>query len=419
MLALPPLGTVHASTHLSPLDVRLGVDAVDFERLAPLATTPQGRFELRDQIERDLGSLLIKTGIVQAVGALLASVLLCAALFGRRLISIASGLVGSVVTIAALTAISLITYDTRAFDQPRFTGTLTRASEVVATLQRSQDILDEARSRFEIASRRVSDLITLLASEDIDPRFRETVILHISDIHANPIAIEITEELAREFSVDAVLDTGDFASSVLDTGEISSLTTPFDRELIRSIESLETPYFFVPGNHDSPLLLGQLARAENVTVFDDAVEDVAGLEVLGWADPTHSTRLVPEEEKEAMRLEAAEDDVLPAVEEAEPDVLAVHDERLAASSLGLVPLVLAGHTHERGFEEVGGTLLVTVGSTGATGLKSLTVEADRTYEAEILYFDGDELVAVDYIRLQGIDGDFELERQTLTAPDEE
>ena len=105
-------------------------------------------------------------------------------------------------------------------------------------------------------------------------------------------------------------------------------------------------------------------------------------------------------------------DLSERVLEEAPDVLAVHDSILASASFGSVPLVLAGHTHERGEVQGGGTLLLTVGSTGATGLKHLTVESGRRYEAQILYFEGTTLTAVDYVSLADVGGDFELSHHT-------
>jgi hypothetical protein len=107
--------------------------------------------------------------------------------------------------------------------------------------------------------------------------------------------------------------------------------------------------------------------------------------------------------------------VAAAVVRDDPDVLAVHDARLAQDSMGSVPLVLAGHTHEASAEFVDGTLVLTVGSTGATGVGSFIVEADRPYEAEIVYFRGGQAIAYDYVALSGLGGDFQIQRRTLDS----
>jgi hypothetical protein len=141
---------------------------------------------------------------------------------------------------------------------------------------------------------------------------------------------------------------------------------------------------------------------------------VDSLEIMGVADPTFSTTPITEEEKSEQRAAVASE-VAASVSEQTPDVLAVHDSVLGSESWGLTPLVLAGHTHERGEAEEDGSLILTVGSTGATGLKHLTVESGRRYEAEILYFEGTSLAAVDYVSLADLGGDFELSRRTFGA----
>jgi predicted phosphodiesterase len=310
----------------------------------------------------------------------------------------------------------MTTYDLDAFEQPTFSGALVKAHQVIDVVAQGEEVLDQTKSRFDIATGRLSDLLVLLAEPNPDPREAGTVILHVSDIHANPIGFQITRQLAREFDVDAILDTGDIASAELDTGEISTAIDPIDSAIARELRRADVPYLYVAGNHDSPQLRRRVGEDPNVEVLDDSTVTLGNVTILGWADPTFSTKPVPEEEKARQRLEAAPK-VAEAVAETDPDLLAVHDSRLASDSLGDVPVVLAGHTHERFEATKGGTLILTVGSTGATGLKHLTFEAGRDYEAEVLYFEGDDLVAVDYMSFEDIGGDFELSRRTYDGSD--
>lgn len=411
---LPPLGTVLARTHAGPVDLRLAIVEIDFEELGPLATTPAGRQELRTRVTNDVARLAQRAAIQELSSALVIAAVISAAVFHRRWRPILTASVISVAVLAGLGAVAASTYRVAAFDQPSFTGTLTRAREVVATIQRSQDALDAARSRYEIATRRFSDLLALVArQEQSTVGGDDTAILHVSDVHANPIGLEIAQELAREFQVDAVIDTGDLASSILDTGELSTLAAPIDRGLARSVQRIGIPYYFVRGNHDSPQLLAALARAANVQILDGTGTFIAGIEVVGWPDPTFSTRPVAGEDKANERRLVGERDVRPAVLDQDPDLLAVHDERLAEASYGAVPLVLAGHTHARDMKDVDGTRILTVGSTGATGVNSFAVEADLDHEAQILYFRGDDLRAVDYVSVRRLGSDFNLERRTF------
>jgi hypothetical protein len=100
-----------------------------------------------------------------------------------------------------------------------------------------------------------------------------------------------------------------------------------------------------------------------------------------------------------------------------PELLAVHDLRQAEGVAGWVPVVVAGHTHERSSSSQDGTTFLTVGSTGATGLGSFMVDTRAAYEAEVLRFDGSRLVAVDYVTLRGVSGAFTVERQVVDPPE--
>lgn len=413
VVTVPPLGTISAHTHRSPVELDLSFRTVDFERLGPLATTAAGRAELVEQMNDDLERLVLTSAIRFVLGGALIAAVIVALVWHRRWPQIAAGALGGALGVGALIALVAVTFDPKGFDQPRYSGTLARAPVVIDTLRQTPSVLDSLRTRYETASRRLSDLLVLVATPDTDPRTDATPILHVGDIHANPLGLEIAQELATAFDVEAVIDTGDLASSTIDTGSLSSLAEPLDRRLTAMIEDIGVPYYFVRGNHDSPQLLSALRDADNVELFGDDVLEVAGLRVLGWDDPTFTTdSSVGPDDKADERLAIAPD-VAEAVDSEKPEVLAVHDGRLATESIGTVPVVLAGHTHDRGLESTDGTTVLTVGTTGATGLKSLTLETDEDYEAQVLYFSSEgDIVAVDYITFRG-SNDFEVERTTL------
>jgi predicted phosphodiesterase len=416
-LRVPPLGTISASTHPAPLKLDLSFRTVDFEELGPLATTSAGRVELRAQMEKDLARVVRRSALQLALGGALIAGVVTVLLWGRRWRYLVAGASGGLVGLIALMGVTGASYDMAAFEEPRYSGTLARAPVVIETLRERAGVLDELRGRYETATERLSDLLVLVAQPDVDPRTDTTAILHVGDIHANPLGLEIAEQLADAFQVDAVVDSGDMGSNTLDTGSLSSLTGPIDRTLADTVDDIEAPYLYVRGNHDAPTLLNRLGAVDNVQILNREVTEVSGLRILGWDDPTFTTDSdVTQEDKDAARLAEAPE-VAALVEEEQPDMLIVHDERLAGESYGSVPLVLAGHTHSRGLEEIEGTLILTVGTTGATGLKSLTLETDRNYEAQVIYFREETPVAVDYITFEGISNDFQVERTTLDEPE--
>jgi hypothetical protein len=88
---------------------------------------------------------------------------------------------------------------------------------------------------------------------------------------------------------------------------------------------------------------------------------------------------------------------------------------------GVVPLVLAGHTHERQVSELDdGTLLMVQGSTGGAGLRALEGEYPEPLTCTVLYFDPEtgRLQAYDEITLGGL-GETEVTIQRRTPPQED
>ena len=417
-LRIAPLGSVTARTQKSPVSLEMALQEVHVEQLAPLATTAEGREQLQSDVEADLRPLIIRSALQLGLG-MIAIGIIAGALFFRRELrpTIAAGTGALIVTVGVLVSVAS-TYDIDGFREPRFTGSLQRARGVIDALQQNVGLLDEARTRYEVASRRAADLLALLAKPNEDPFTETTAILHVSDIHGNPIGLDVADELATEFEVDAIVDTGDLASSTIDTGELSKLTAFLEGPLITKIGRLPAPYIFVAGNHDSFGLRRALQEADNVEYLDGDSTFVGTIELFGWADPTYTPEDVDASDKAEARLEEAPE-VAAAVAASAPDVLLVHDPRLASESYEEVPLILAGHMHERSFEQEEASTILTVGSTGATGLKSFTVEADRPYEAEVIYFEGDVPVAVDYITVGALGSEFQLERKVIESPEEE
>src|SRR5207247_9405768 len=91
----------------------------------------------------------------------------------------------------------------------------------------------------------------------------ETRILHISDIHSNPLGLEVTRRLAEHFKVAAILDTGD----------LTSFGLPVEGRLGDMVATMNVPYLLVPRNHDSTKNRPALAAARHDPLLDDPVDD--------------------------------------------------------------------------------------------------------------------------------------------------
>ena len=113
----------------------------------------------------------------------------------------------------------------------------------------------------------------------------EVKVLHVSDIHNNPAAVEFIEKVIAGFGVDLVIDTGD----------LTDYGTALETELNRKINNLGVKYLFVPGNHDSAAVVDRLRKYKNVIVMTKRIYETHGLTIMGWPDPASAgtDRLLP------------------------------------------------------------------------------------------------------------------------------
>jgi len=321
----------------------------------------------------------------------------------RRVWHAVTGAAGGALGVMLILAAAWQGYDEDAFLEPRYEGPIERAPAVVSAARKHVDSFAAVRDRIDVLSDQVSRLYQA-ATVTAEPSHTEEVrIVHVSDVHSNPVGLEVVVRLVKSFEADAVIDTGDLTSFGLGV----------EARIGELVADIGVPYYLVPGNHDSTTNRAALDALPNVTVLDRTSATVRGVSVFGVADPSYTaSNVVSTEEANDMKTRQAT--VVGAyMRKLEPDVLAVHDERQAADSAGLVPLVLAGHTHERRAATVDGTIFLTVGSTGATGLGSFTVDTDLPYEAEVLRFVDGRLVAVDYVQFRGISGSFTIDRRIV------
>src|SRR3712207_6347917 len=280
-----------------------------------------------------------------------------------------------------------------------YTGLLVNATSLIGSAEDIVARFDAYRASLEDLVANVGTLYSALSALPPPTGGDDTVaLLHVSDLHLNPAGFDLVEQVAEKFGVDAVLDTGDST----DWG-----SQPENR-LIASVGSLEVPYVYIRGNHDSATTAALLASQPNVTVLDDSAVTVAGIGVVGTPDPRFTPDKstgdddagadVLEESGEALADVVAEQDQPPAI-------ALVHDPRQATPLDGVVPLVLAGHTHERQVSELDeGTRLMVQGSTGGAGLRGLQGEDPTPLSCTLLYLDRTtgELTAYDEITLGGL-----------------
>lgn len=403
VVELPPLGRVQAGTHTAPLRLTARVLAVDIDA-AQRATQGADPVEaLREDVAGALPGVLRAFVLRALLAAALVGGIVALALPGRHWWYAAAGAAGGLLAVALLLVGTWVPYDIDAFEEPQLSGELRRVPGLLAAAQDNLQGIEEVRDRVQVISSRLAELYAASVGELPGGAPGETSILHVSDLHLNPLGAELVVRLAEDLGVDAVLDTGD----------VTSFGLGVEARFGALLEASPVPYLLVPGNHDSAENRAQLAQLEGITVLDGDAVQVGDVRILGVADPTFTASNEVSTEQANEIKAAVTGDVRAQVLAGRPDVLAVHDLAQAADTPGVVPVVVAGHVHERSQREERGTWLLTVGSTGATGLGAFTVETGRPYEAEVLRFRDGKLVAVDYLAVSGVNGEFTLERRLV------
>lgn len=398
---LPPLGHLVADSHGGPIGFDVRVDRIDLAQAGALASElargSDPAQSLRTDIDDDLSPLL-RSLVLRSLGvALVAGVVVGLLLPQRRVRYVAATTAGSMGFVVVAGAMAFASFSPTAFDQPRFEGSLAAAPDIVNTVQRHIDEVGAVESRLEALSARLVGLYRSV--EGTGPSLTDTTLLHVSDLHSNPVGIELVEQTAERFEVDAIIDTGD----------ITSFGSSIEQLVVQRIARFGVPYYLVPGNHDHSSIRSALVDA-GVEVLDPGVAEVGDVRILGMGDPafTADNRLARDDYDDL--LTRASESLARRVELTRPDVVAVHNSDQLDAAIGTFDVGLAGHTHRFAVEYRDGSVVAHSGSAGATGVGALTESADLPYEMQLLQFDGSRLVAIDRLSFEGTDGEFRLER---------
>lgn len=404
---LPPVGEIRARTHWLPVQLTLELKSINLSFLRALVfSAPQVSKPLLDELQGGLRLVLLLFGLkvlgLAAAGAVSALLLLgirdpknllWAAVLGLFLVALfAGGLFYS--------------YDLSAFERMEYEGAIEAAPWAL-------NLAWEALGKVEELGERVRSLAANLYAalqqlEELGPVGlveAEIIALHVSDIHNNPVAYDFVQQVLESFPVDFVLDTGD----------LTDWGTALEAEVAGHIEKLQIPYAFIAGNHESPEMLKRLEAVANVVMIGEEIQTVCGLKIAGAEDPAARFQL-PETAaiKDLNELaEAINSKWLPRQER--PGIFMVHNHRVAAAlAPGLFPVVVYGHTHRQELKQVGDTVYINGGSTGAAGIRGFQSREPVPYSLALLYFglEGEEpvLKAVDNVQITGLGGSFALQR---------
>lgn len=406
-IALPPFGRLTADTHLAPLHLTVTLQDVGATELAELLRQ-EGAEGLTRRVERDalraIAPYALRLFGVAVAGAVGLSLLA----FRTRWRAVGMATLASTLVVGGGLLAAWQTFRPGAFLSPSFSGSLSLASELVGPVGRVTNRIEDFRTELERVVASAARAYTRIQANPLG-QGDEIRVLHISDVHLSPLGLDFAREVADAFEVDLVLDTGD----------LTSFGTPFEELIVGSVRRFDRPYVFVRGNHDSRSLELALGRVPNVVVLDGEATVVEGLTIYGRGHPLFTPGRQPISDEEfGERTRAATEAValdlsrLPR----DPDIVAVHDDRMVDGLAGEFPLVVSGHFHEPSARMVDGTLFLRIGSTGGSGFTVFSQPGGVPLSVEVLYFsraDPPVLVAFDVIEQSPATGSLSVERHLV------
>jgi predicted phosphodiesterase len=405
-LSVPPFGELRARTHYLPVGISISIERITMGQMRRLAANGFSQEQLMEEIENDLVGatrrFALRLLVLAALGGLLAGSLLPGRNWKRVL---AGGMIG-LLAVALPASVIFKSYDVKAWRQPKYSGMLAAAPWLMGELEDKLTDFDAFRVEMRALVRNLHRFYAKVESwQPLKVESGTIKVLHVSDIHNNPAAVDIIGEVIRDFQVDIVIDTGD----------MTDFGTPLEAELVERIGSLRAPYVFVPGNHDSEVMLAALREQENVTVLEDGVVNLKGLKILGLADPAaYRLTAEPASGKEMSAVSRQAVDLYKGLPR-EPDIVAVHTIDQGQGLIGRASLLLTGHTHRSTLTTRPGTVVCDAGSAGAAGLRKFDNGRETPYALKLLYFDERTrtLTAVDSLSLSGTSREFVLERRLM------
>ena len=410
-LELPPIGSMEAKTHLGLCNLVLSLQNIDLDSLQQLLNAPGSKEMLITTLLAPkwqlLSQLLLRAAAIAALGGAWGGTLI-----KRSRQNFIRGSITGIVIALLITLMTVISYEPQALTNPVYSGALRGAPWALGLAQNAWHNWDALGSSVKLFVRNLRQVMakstSQLPPEKLD---RDLRILHVSDLHNNPLAIDFILEICDNFSPDLIIDTGD----------LTDFGTPLEETFFKNLALIKVPYYFVLGNHDSPVVAEKVLEIPGITLLDGP-EEFSNISILGFRDPASLTGSLEPAASQQVSNQVNVIRFWLQSETNQPFILAVHNPTVAQSFAGEIPLILTGHTHIPSVTIQNGSVLVNAGTTGGAGLRGLLGEKEVPLTAALLYIDisGTTPVvdAIDMISLYPRENRFELTRTAIPQPEE-
>ena len=429
VLALKPLGEIHARTHRAPLRLMASLERIEVDELKSLFTKKNDTTALTKEFEgyaqRTLKAFVWRQIAFAALGALLAPLLFRS----RRVSRYVAAVVVGVGLVGGVLGSTLQTFNRQAFNEVTYTGAFKQAPWVIRFGKDAFTKFDALSSKLRLVADNLNVLYGRIAATQTDvvetdalkTEKRTLRVLHISDIHNNVAAFQFVRRVADQFAVSFIVDTGDLT----DFGSQPELV------MVDEVKKLPYRYVFVAGNHDSRLITAAMAKIPTVSMLNGQIITVNGLHLLGLMNP--ASRRDGSGNVDALPAETAANgaELLRLVNTASPDTLpdivVTHDPREAMSVWGRVSVAMVGHLHRQYVERQTPpnakltTIVSNAGTTGAAGLRYFEGEGGKeAFTCSVLTFSvpnkpelRPRLLSADQILLDGTLSEYSIKHQTF------
>jgi predicted phosphodiesterase len=374
-LDLGPFGELTWNTHTAPLDVRASF---------VIGQRPRELPDLGDLQDLRLAFLIRKLPWLAAAGALAG--LLVAGTGGRRRQVITGG-IGAATFLAAgavVVGATIMTFDPKALQEPHYRGPIEDAPRVIEVLGEVSNDLAGARRNINKVAEGLLRLHAQITSQPTTPSGPTTRIIVVSDVHNNPLGLLIARELAQRFRATVTINAGDFT----DRG-----TEP-EAELFARFGDVTPRQLVVGGNHEDRITLDRVRTLPGVTLLEAGRTDLVELgtiSVLGDTDPNaYGIASDPRNDLADAEIPARCDALAQRYAATSASIVVVHDRRLgicaadAARAAGRTLVFVRGHDHKPLLSVSDGVLEMSVGTSGANGIKT---PAAAPYGFGMLEFD--------------------------------